>query len=297
MVTRSCRDGSTLRWRRKRERRLALVGLIGATIAIASVGCGQTADRTASKLSVQIRVSGYSTQARKRVARDYTLRCQPAGGTIPFVARLCGDIARHPLPMLDPGRSRSVCAGAVNGPVLSVSSNRHGTHTSFSGEPGCDWPGGTGLLVYWAASLHDTRMLSRAEPRLRCDDDPQLLSRPTPWRSVFACTHGLWTPRTAKLIALAEQVPPISWLTPRTLFPPEIGTRRCLIDGGGLGRHKLDGRCEVNVTHVWRRPQVTFTESWPAGHVTRRHTWVMTVASGAATLTKQNGPVAPQFWD
>ncbi len=108
-------------------RRLVLVGLIGATIAIGTVGCGRTVYRTASKATVQIRVSGYSTQARKRVARDYTLRCQPAGGTIPFAARLYSDIARHPLPMLDPGRSRSVCAGTVNGPVLSVSSNRHGT--------------------------------------------------------------------------------------------------------------------------------------------------------------------------
>jgi hypothetical protein len=134
------------------------------------------------------------------------------------------------------------------------------------------------------------------EPRLRCDDDPTLLALPTPWRSVFACTHGLWTPRTKALIATAERVRPIAAL-PKTIFPSEIGARRCTFAGGGLGRHELSGKCEVNVTRVWHDPQVAFTESWGTGRHGHRHTWVVTVTGGTPRVTQQRGPVAPQFWD
>lgn len=228
---------------------------------------GSPAAATPSRLTVHIAVSHDHRTTR------YTLLCGPAGGTIPEAGRLCRDIAAHPLPMLDPGRRRSVCAGAVGAPILTVSSTRRGRPTSFAGQPGCGWPGGTALAVYWAAASRDVRTLELLEPRLRCDDDPALLAEPTPWRSVFACTHGLWTPRTARLIRIAERVPAIAELRPRSLFPAQIGTRRCRIHGGGL--------CEVEVTHVWSSPRVAFTESWSSG----RRTWVVTIAHGRGRLT------------
>jgi hypothetical protein len=215
---------------------------------------------------------------------------------MPYAAQLCGDIARHPLPMLSPGRARSVCAGMVNGPLVFVSSNWHHRRTAFDGEPGCGWPGGTGLAIYWAAASQNRHLLGQSEPRLRCDDDRTLLATATPWRSVFACTHGLWTPRTKTLIATAERVEPISALMPETIFPTEIGVRRCTFGAGGLGRHELSGKCGVNVTRVWHNPQVTFTESWGTRRQVGRHTWVVTVAGGQPRLTRQSGPVAPQFW-
>ena len=245
---------------------------------------------------MHVAVSEYDTKTQKRVARQYTLLCKPSGGSMPDADRLCQDIAQHPLAMLNPGRSRSVCDGSVNGPEVSVSSIWNGRPTSVSGEPGCGWPGGTGLAIYWAAADGNEHVFSQLEPRLRCDDDPRLLAMPIPWRSVFACSHGLWTPRTAKLIRTAEQVPPIPGLEPKAIFPSEIGTQRCEFVGGGLGLHKLGGYCEVNVTHVWHNPQVTFTESWAAGRHVHRHTWIVTVVDGQAKLTKQTGPAAPQFW-
>jgi hypothetical protein len=276
--------------------------LIAAFLVVALlgvlVGCSQASQTTGvakAHLAVSISVSEYDAKAQKRISRQYSLDCRPAGGSIPFAARLCKDIARHPLSMLDPPRSRSVCAGAVNGPVVSVSSNWNGRRASFAGEPGCDWPGGTGLAVYWAAVDKDEHALGQFEPRLRCDDDPTLLAKPTPWRSVFACTHGLWTPRTAKLIRIAEQVPPIPGLAPRSLFPQQIGTRRCRILAGGEGVRHLAGSCEVNVTRVWDHPRVSLTENWSAGSGMRRHTWVVTIVGNKGKLTGQRGPVAPQF--
>ena len=61
------------------------------------------------------------------------------------------------------------------------------------------------------------------EPRLRCDSDATLLARPTPWASVTACVRGLWTPRTARLIRLAERVPPIGALQPLRKLAQHVG--------------------------------------------------------------------------
>jgi hypothetical protein len=198
--------------------------------------------------------------------------------------------------MLDPGRSRSVCGGLVNGPFVFVSTIWHGHVRSLSGEPGCGWPGGTGLAAYWAAADNNEHLLRQLEPRLRCDDDPTLLAMPTPWRSVVACTRGLWTPRTAKVIRIAERVAPLPGLPAEGIFPKQIGVRRCSFVGVGLSSRKLGGYCEVNVTDAWHHPQVSFTESWPGGRRVNRHTWVVTVVDGHGTLTRQHGPAAPQFW-
>lgn len=197
--------------------------------------------------------------------------------------------------MLDPPPERSVCGGQVNGPLVWVNATWHGRSTSFSGESGCNWPGGTALGVYWAAATHNSRALAAFEPRLRCDDDPVLLSKPTPWQSVAACTHGRWTARTERLIRLAEQTPPLPGLRPRTLFPHDIGTRRCEIQAGTLGTPAIDGLCGVNVTHVWKQPQVTLVETWGTGRRINRHTWHVTITHGQPHLAAQNGRVPPQF--
>jgi hypothetical protein len=63
-------------------------------------------------------------------------------------------------------------------------------NTRFSGRAFCDWPGGTALGIYWAASWRDVDTLDPIEVRLRCDDDPVLLAQPTPWTRVMACMHG-----------------------------------------------------------------------------------------------------------
>lgn len=219
----------------------------------------------------------------------YTLTCRPAGGSIPSASRLCGDISRYPIAMLAPAKTRSVCSPAVDAPLVAVSSAR-GT---FSGYPGCDWPGGTALEVYWAAATRQSHTLAVAEPRLRCDQDPLLLATPTPWRSAFACTHGLWTPRTEQLIARASRVPAIASLG--ASFPHDIGVEPCSYRRGGLGSSPIHGMCEVNVVGVWSLPQVRFTETWDAGR--KRHTWVVTVSGTTPRVTAQHGPAPPQAMD
>jgi photosystem II stability/assembly factor-like uncharacterized protein len=257
-------------------RRRALLALV----AVAAAGCGP-----GHRLTVHVSVSAYDASAGTRVTHRYVLRCGPPGGSMPDAAQLCRDIAVHPRPMLAPGRARSVCAGSPNAPTITVVSPKG----RLAGEPACDWPGGTALALYWAAAQAREPLLARFEARLRCDDDRTLLAKPTPWRSVYACTHGLWTPRTAKLIAAAEQSPPIAALAARTIFPAQIGARQCLLNA-------VRGDCEVNVTRLWSRPRVSFTESWGDPAHTQRHTWVFAVAGGRPSLEREAGPVPPQLW-
>lgn len=247
--------------------RLILPALAAAVLA----GCGST---HASAIRVRIKVETFDLRSHRTNAHDFALRCAPTGGSMPEAARLCGDIARHPSAMLAPARSRSVCSEPIFGPQVFVHAWWRGRASSFDGGPGCNWPGGTALAVYWNASRRDTHDLGRWEKRLRCDDDPVLLAKPTPWRSVFACVHDLWTPRTAHLIAIAETLPELARLHARSLFPQQIGARRCLVGG----------TCEVNVTSVWKHPRVSFSESRPKGRLIVRHTWIVRIVDGRPRL-------------
>jgi hypothetical protein len=183
-------------------------------------------------------------------------------------------------------------------PVLTISMTDDGEHADFGGSPGCGWPGGTPLSVYFAAVQQNRHGLDLMEPRLHCDSDATLLARPTPWASVTACVRGLWTPRTARLIRLAERVPAIGVLQPRRLFPTQIGARRCAIPAGGPFRRKpLQGLCSVSVKRVWSTPTITFAETWPlttGAHA--RSILQVTVTDGYARLTSRRGSVPPQLW-
>jgi len=165
----------------------------------------------------------------------------------------------------------------------------------FGGAPFCDWPGGTALGIYWEATQRDEKLLDRFAPRLRCDEDPVLLARPTPFASVVACVHGLWTPRSERLILLAERVPKIAALRPRVLFPSDLGARRCAIPGPFA--QKFHGLCGVYLKRVWSKPVVTFVETWPRrDHRTARHRWRVIVRNGRGSVVSETGPVPPQLW-
>jgi hypothetical protein len=282
-----------------RRRSITKTATFAVVVITVLCGCGAAAHAHAAHapIAAQIRISTFDSRSQRRKDVRFILRCVPASGSMPEAARLCGDIANHPSAMLAPAPSRSVCGGLAFGPIVYVHGYWRGRWTTFSGEPGCGWPGGTALAVYWAASRGDTRALALLEPRLRCDDDPVLLAKPTPWRSVFACTHGLWTPRTAKLIRIAETLPQIAVLQPRAIFPTQIGVKRCLMSAGGPRNHLLGGYCEVNVKRVWKEPQVSLTESWPAGKKIARHTWMVSVIKGKPRLASEHGAAPPQRWD
>jgi hypothetical protein len=242
---------------------------------------------------VAVPAASAGVSLRIEVARGptFSLRCDPAGGTLPFAPRVCRDIAAHPQAMLAPTRARSLCVGGPNMPGLTVTLDGH---ASLNGSPFCNWPGGTALGIYWAASRHDAAMLARVEPRLRCDDDPALLVKPTPWASVAACVHGRWTPRTERLIRIAGRVPALDGFFPARLFPVDIGARRCTIPTGGLAMRRLRGTCGVNVTRVWGTPTVAFVERWPTATGSARHMWRVIVRRGRPTLADESGPTPPQ---
>ncbi len=267
---------------------LALVGAVTA--------CGHPS--SVAGTSVRIQLTTYT--GGNRATHMFSLACDSARGSLPLAARVCADIRRHSQAMLDPVPSRSTCAGGPLMPVLTVATTRAGKTASFTGSPGCGWPGGTPLSVYFAAARRDTHLLRLMEPRLRCEDDATLLAQPTPWASVTACVHGLWTPRSERLIRLAERARELTYVHPGGLFPSDIGARRCAIPAGGPSSGAfVRGVCGVYVTNVWSSPHVTFVEDWPRGrgHGFWRHRWRVVIRKGRPALAAESGPVAPQFWE
>jgi photosystem II stability/assembly factor-like uncharacterized protein len=268
-----------------------------AVVATAAVGlvsaCG--ASHTHAAIRVQVKVE-WGAIAQRRPS-TFSLTCKPTGGTLPYAGRICRDIARHGPAMLNPPKPRWSCGGTAGGPSLTVTTSTHGTTHTFGGEPWCDWPVGPSVEVYWAAIRHDVNALDRVEPTLRCEEDPVLLARPTPLASAVACVHGLWTPRSERLIRLAASVVPLSNPSPSKLFPHDIGAQACTFVGGGLSTHLIHGRCGVNVKRVWSTPIVTFVEAWPAGanHI-RHHRWIVEIKDGQPRLARQSGPVPPRYW-
>jgi hypothetical protein len=277
------------------------LGFAAVGVALALIGAGCGGGRRAV-VDAHVTVTSYTGGARS--TQSFSLRCGPVSGTLPLAARICGDIARHPQAMLRPLPGRSTCGGGPNMSELTITSTSGGKTTTFAGAPSCGWPGGTPLAIYFAATRRDTHALELMEPRLRCDDDPVLLARPTPNASVAACVHGLWTQRTERLIRLAEHAPSLARLRPDRLFPHDIGARRCTIPAGAP--NLADGpsyvppvpaTCGVSVRNVWSDARVTFVLTWP--HTTssaqRRHTWYVVIREGRSLLVGERGPLPWHF--
>jgi hypothetical protein len=270
--------------------------MLSWALLVLLTGLGSTghASRLES-VSVRIRLTTYQSTARH--VRSFTLACNPTGGSLPLGADVCRDVNLHPTAMLNPPKPRWTCAGPAGGPTLTVTTSTRGATHSFGGEPGCDWPVGPTLEVYWAAIQHDEKALARVEPTLRCEEDPMLLARPTPRASAVACVHGRWTPRSEELIRLAETTPALAALQPSRLFPQDIGAVDCTIQAGGLVRgRKLAGLCGVTMKNVWSKATVSFTEDWPSGGgKTARHIWHVIIQGNRVLTTSQSGPVPPQL--
>jgi hypothetical protein len=170
------------------------------------------------------------------------------------------------------------------------------SRSSFGGAPGCGWPGGIPVAVYLAAATRDARELRLIEPRLRCEDDPAFFVEPTPWASIDACVHGLWTGSAEHAIRRAELTPQIKGLDPAKLFPADPGAMRCRIAAGGpLFAHRprsFQGLCGVNLTGSASNKLVHFVETWTVGGHVFRHRWTIR----GSTLVAQHGPAPPQRW-
>ena len=209
----------------------------------------------------------------------------------------------HPRAMLNPPKAgphmtRSVCGGSPWMPQVAVTATANGTTRTFSGSPGCNWPGEQALAVYYDAAQTDTHDLPRSELELRCDEDPVLFRVPTPSASVAACRHGLWTPRSEQLIKIAATTPELAALQASKLFPHDIGALPCTIHAGGPypGRN-LPGLCGVTVKNVWSKATVSFTEDWSTSPgTTARHIWHVVIKGTRVIATSQSGDGPPQLW-
>ncbi|MBA3843557.1 MAG: hypothetical protein H0X39_13270 [Actinobacteria bacterium] len=244
---------------------------------------------------MQISVRTYSTKSTSWRTQHFKLNCSPASGNLAFAKRLCADIRAHPISMLAPPALRWTCSGGPFQPQLQVHAKWKGRSTHFGGSPGCDWPGGTALDAYWSATTSDAEALAKIEPRLGCDDNPTLLAKPTPLASAVACVHGLWTPRTARLIRQAKQREPLSVLTRAKVFPEQIGASQCKIRLPPLGSAPHTGLCGITITHGWSSPIVNFTVSWQTGKHAHRYRWRVSVSHGYARLLGTQGAAPPTF--
>jgi hypothetical protein len=266
------------------------LALVAAVALAALTGCGGH-----HPSAVQIHIQVQSGFPNARNTKSFSLTCRPVGGTLPDASRICGDIRGHPMAMLDPAKPRWSCAQPPGGSTLTVTTWTRGETHTFAGAPGCDWPGGPTLEIYWAAIQHEPQALDRIEPTLRCEEDPTLLAKPTPRASAVACVHGLWTPRTERLIRLAGTVAPLSSPPAYKLFPHDIGAKPCKFRSGAYRVQPIRGVCGVNAKNVWSTLTITFVETWPAASTrTARHRWIVQVQDGRARLVGQSGPTPPQ---
>lgn len=255
----------------------------------AAVATLATAGGAAASTPVHLRITLTTyTHFTERHEHVYTLGCDPTSGTLPLANRVCRDVARHPLAMtgmVSSGRGRSVCSPPPGSPEVVVEASRGRRQARFGDVPNCSWPGGVVLAVYHDAITRDETALASDESRLRCEDDPVLLATPKPWVSIEACLHGFWTPRNERLIRTAEREPHLRRLSPRKLFPRDIGVLPCRIAVRRSTTRHVAGKCGVAITHTWSTPTVTFTESWArrAGEPYRRR-WVVQIARHHARL-------------
>ena len=266
----------------------------GLLVLLVGVGAGRAG--RPETVSVRVRLTTYASTVRN--VRTFTLACHPTGGSLPLAGRVCRDISLHPRAMLNPPKPRWTCSGAAGSPTLSVTTSARGATHRFGGEPGCDWPVGPTVELYWAAIQRDAKELGRVESTLRCEEDPALLARPTPLASAVACAHGLWTPRSEKLIRLAETTPALAALQASHLFPRDIGAVECTIQAGGfVAGRKLPGVCGVTMKNVWSKATVSFTEDWNSGSGnTARHVWHVVIRGTRVVATSESGPMPPQLW-
>jgi Subtilisin inhibitor-like len=136
----------------KRTARLGVSGLLLiALLAACGTALRSTPTLAASSITVAIEVKVVRPQPSDV---RYSLRCNPTSGTLPLAARVCADIAAQPAFMLRPQPARVLCYSEVLGPVVTIRTTWQGRPSTFSGEPGCGWPGTSRLSIYYSASQH-----------------------------------------------------------------------------------------------------------------------------------------------
>jgi hypothetical protein len=126
-----------------------------ALISLAAAGCAGSQSEPQGQISVVVSLSG--TQP----ARHYTLRCGPAGGTMPDAEAACSALADYVKHRSDPGR---ICIGlqpSTPSALVAGTFDGHGLHLQI--RPG-SWCGSSDTLMrdYWVLSTFpcSTRVFS-----------------------------------------------------------------------------------------------------------------------------------------
>jgi hypothetical protein len=275
--------------------RAPVVFCCGFAIPLAGFG-GESGTGRLDDVSVQIDLTTFQKSGER--TQSFSLSCNPPAGTLSLAERVCEDIGLYPRTMLNP-RLRlgpGLCFAGQGYPRLSVTATANGVKTSFGGMPGCGWPDGDAIGVYYYATQGDEAGLARFEGGVRCGEDPVWLMRPVYRTIIRLCRYGSGPSRVQRVIRIAKQAAAIAALRPQHLFPTDTGWQSCKITFGGMAPGKrLAGQCGVWVNHARSAPTVTFAVAWPPGKGTARHTWSVAVDGLRAAVVAEDGPVPPQL--
>jgi hypothetical protein len=259
----------------------------------------------------------------------FSLTCDPPVGTMPFAARLCADIAKHPIGMLTPVSPASgACSvnfsaaiasasGAIPAFLAAPGSPRGGTQTRLtvsvqSGGETTELPGGCAAgpayFIYLAAAANDEATIAELEPELVCEEgvDALALESDLPF-AAEACLSGAWTAANARLIRIAEQAPAIAALDPAQLFTAEPGTRLCKLAGTtsqcgvwvagsavsfavDWSGHPITARTREPGGLFVLPPPVTQADLWSPPNESKRDVWWLLVENGRVGVVSRQGP-------
>jgi hypothetical protein len=112
--------------------------VIAAVIAVVGCGAGSAA-QTASPASTDLKITVWPDGRAEGDAKTYTLRCGPAGGTLPKIATACSKLGPLPRPF-GPVSRTAICTEQYGGPQQALVTGKHegrSVWAMFSATNGC----------------------------------------------------------------------------------------------------------------------------------------------------------------
>jgi Subtilisin inhibitor-like len=116
--------------------RIAIV--IAALVAVVGCGAGSAA-QNASPAPTDLRITVWPGGRAEGGARSYTLRCDPASGSLPRAATACSKLGTLPRPLAPVSRD-AVCTEQYGGPQQALVTGRlraDSVWATFSATNGC----------------------------------------------------------------------------------------------------------------------------------------------------------------
>jgi Subtilisin inhibitor-like len=95
------------------------IAVLIAAAVVAAVGCASGSTATTADTSTSLKVTVWAEGREAGDPLRWTLRCSPAGGTVPQPATACRKLAAMPNPFAPP-RKDVVCTDQYGGPQQAV---------------------------------------------------------------------------------------------------------------------------------------------------------------------------------